>query len=244
VARRASASGVSNITIAFPHLLRDFSKNQRKGEFMKKIILALVCGLSMAITLSACNEKVQGTLHVLKDFSVHGISNGGGDFPPDSAVDIALAPGDYGMSFSFKNKTELNMTFKGKSPVTISVPKDSQFPQENGPISIDAQKMNQDFSLQGNVGTIVQNSPLKRDYEQCTYFDTETFCYTDNHGHTACSTREVTRYGNRDVEFYTKDGQTTTQIKFVSVKGEGTLAEFNSVKYFSDRIYNYIGSCR
>ena len=208
----------------------------------KKIIIAS----SLLFLFSGC-DPFEGVLSVKQNFTVKSTEKQPGCSPDqsfgcDQIVDVKFPTGDVAAKFEFPSKTQIFIQTRvsgKKKTLTLDLPKKLNIPN-NGEFSISAADLGQNFGAGGRAETKVEDGPIRRENESCTYQKREYFCYVVN-GQTVCREELRTVWGYRMVEY--QERNTNQKIAVSFGQGENVFATFNGQRAFTDKIYHYQGQC-
>lgn len=209
---------------------------------LKKIMIAS----SLLVLFSGC-DPFEGVLSVKQNFTVKSTEkqpgcNPDNSFGCDQVVDVKIPVGAVSAKFEFPSKTQIVIQTKingKKKTLTLDLPKKLNIP-DNGEFSISAQDLGQAFGAGGVAQTKVEDGPLRRENESCSYQRREYVCYIVN-GQNVCREEVRTVWGYRQVEF--QDRRTDQNMAVNFGQGANIFATFNGQRAFTEKIYRYQGQC-
>lgn len=198
--------------------------------------------------LTAC-DPFEGLLSVKQPMVVKSTEKQPGCSPDnsfgcDQIVNVTIPVGDYTAKLEFNSKTEIQIQIKingKKKTLTLDLPKKLNIP-DNGPFSVSAQDLGQDFGAQGNTQTAVSDSQTYRGWDHCTYQRPEQVCYPVPNGGVSCHTEWRTVNGQQQVEYFDRNTKQDLAVNFVNAQN-ALLSGFGGNRTSSERIYTYRGQC-
>lgn len=204
------------------------------------------------LMLAGCDSEIEGTLTLAQELTVLETvraSNEGG-FPggrpgQDRQQELKLPAGQHEMSVSLDGSRKIVFEVEGQRnkthKIVLKIARGT-IPERSGSFAIPSAMSGQPFDVVGAVNTVVTESELMRDREQCTYQRPVNHCGPDGRGRTTCWTDWQTVWGYRRVEFFNR---TTTQTLEgeISATGMATTGAFAGDRAESERIYTYTEQC-
>lgn len=210
---------------------------------MKKFLI----GLSL-LGLTAC-DPFEGVLQVKQAFNIKSTETqpgcggfDGGSFGCDQIVNVAAPVGGHSAKLEFVGKDQIQITMKvngKKKYVKMYLAKAIDIPSHNGPFSVSAADLAQDFSAEGGIATNISDSDVWRGYQSCSYTRREQVCQIVNNQY-VCHEEVRTIYGQQYVEYF--DRLTTKHINVNFVQNV-VLATFDGTNTSSERIYLVKDQC-
>lgn len=195
------------------------------------------------LLLAAC-DPFEGVISVKQPMNVKSSEKSPGCSPDsdpwgcNQIVNVVIPTGDHSAKLDFvsRDQIQLNLKVNGKKKqLNLDLPKKLNVP-DNGPFSISAADLGQDFSADGQANTMVTDSEIQRGWDQCTYQRNEVVCTPQG-----CHTEWRTVYGQQQVEFFNRNTDQKITVNFVAAAAQ--LSSFNGQRVFSERIYTYRGQC-
>ncbi|HEY8280014.1 MAG TPA: hypothetical protein VIH99_10335 [Bdellovibrionota bacterium] len=159
----------------------------------------------------------------------------------DDGMKVHFYPGKYAAQFTIANrKAYLYVTRKDiLTEAAIQLPSGAQFP-ENGAVNIDGFRTGQTFAIKGNVSTVRDQTPSRRETESCVYYRTEWVCH--GYGYDSwCDWEDIAVPGYREVEFHYLTKTQTLALDLDSRNGGASV--FNGRSVDRQKIYTYQGQC-
>lgn len=214
------------------------------GKMLKKLLV-----LVSLFGLTAC-DPFEGLLSVKQPMVVKSTEKTPGCSPDSDPwgctqiVNVTVPAGDYTAKLEFNSKTEIQIQMKingKKKTLTLDLPKKLNIPN-NGPFSVSAQDLGQDFGAQGNAQTAVSDSQTYRGWDHCTYQRPEQVCYPTGNGGVTCHTEWRTVNGQQQVEYFDRNTKQDLSVSFVNSQN-ALLSNFGGNRTSSERIYTYRGQC-
>jgi hypothetical protein len=193
---------------------------------MKRLVV-----LASLLLLTAC-DPFEGVLSVKYPFAVKGDST------------VVVQAGDFNAKLEFSSSKKIDITLKvngKKQNITLNLPKKLNIP-DNGPFTVSAADLGQDFSAQGANTKTMSDSQMQSGNEQCTYQRHEQVCYPVNN-QIVCRDEIRTVYGWRYVEYFDRTTTQNLNVNFIHANG-ATLANFNGQKSSVERFYRTQDMCR
>ena len=208
---------------------------------MKKNLLWAVllgCGLVSCNPISG-HLKIEKTLTVISEQPQN--CNPMGHACPEPKETVHVAPGDYIVNIQFPNKRTAVLALKTASrelSVNLNIPNGRVVP-ENGSLHLTAQESGQPFDFQALITTTRSDSQRQRTYESCQVSYSETVCVPNG----GCTIRTITRWGNRDIEFFDRTTKQTMEASLMDATLKEQLASMDGDRSSVNRIYTYQGQC-
>jgi len=191
----------------------------------------------LTLALVGCDSQITGTTDVLMPLSIKN----------KKGVATVISPASYESSYAWSAKKHaLTLTFKQqgqkkKQKFTIQLPSSVNLPTQNGPISVGATELGQDWNLRGDIHTSNERSRDYRDFEYCSLTRWERIC--ENFPPYRCYDRSVTYPGHRQVEYHYESSHTILNLEFQDAANGAAVGTFDGARSDSDRVYTYYGAC-
>ncbi|MGZ3787792.1 MAG: hypothetical protein ACXVLQ_04675 [Bacteriovorax sp.] len=198
-------------------------------KFFMPVLLA-------AIFLVGC-ERLEGQLNISKDLK---LVNSKGDTH-------LLKVGSYSADLresTFGKKIILRLNNDSDEKFHFAIPSGTKIP-DNGTFRLSSAQIGQKVDLSGSVRTTSSDSPIREDYESCTYNEPYTVCSPSGpYGQVICQTYMRTVYGQQWTRYFDR---TTTQDVLLSIASAGSTeesAQFSGATSWGQRVIVNQMPCR
>jgi hypothetical protein len=245
----------------------------------KTLLVRSSCIAATLVALSGCNP-ISGQLAVNDTTALQGTRTVGDDcsfeaLPVDcsqiaTAGKQTIAPGTYQAEVDIASKSAVNVTLTDGDVARefeFRIPDGFSIPRENGRFALRAQDVGQPVNLAGDVVTTRALSPMRSEWESCSYTVERLLCpqhrhhrnkHKHGHGHghgqqrvshrvnnpSLCTYQDVRVHGQQAVEFQFEQVTKKLVLVLSDINANTPKARFVGEQSTRDKHYRYRGICR